>query len=380
MVLKILEDCLLSIEDKRQGSKVRHPLRELIFLVFCGVLSGCDDYEDIVFYGEEKIDFLRQYFPYKNGIASVPTLSRLFSWLSPKFFLQLLQAFLSSYFPDLPKDLISIDGKTSRGSRDGALRAAHHLTAFSSHAKLVLSHIRVDCKTNEITAIPDLIETMNIEGAMITIDAMGCQRDIAELIICKKGEYLLGLKANQGRFHQDAQDLFPSMIENKTDYHVDEYEETEPNGGGRIETRKITLTDNIMRLNTLHAWPGLKSVIKVERSRDIKGKKSFETSFYLSSKIMTAEEAARSIRSHWAIENSLHYVLDVAFCEDKSRVRKDNAPENMNILRKIITNIIQMLKKNAISNKEKKRSFKIYRKKFLISDLFFHKFLRGVNS
>lgn len=380
MMKKIIEECLVEIKDNRQRMKIRHPLKEIILLSFCAILSGCEDYEDIAVYGEEKIDFLREYFPYKNNTAGVSTISRLFSSLSPTFFTKLLAAFLEHYFPNLPQNIIPIDGKTSKGSRNGTKSTIHNLSAFAADTKLVLSHMMVDSKTNEITAIPEMISLMEIENSLITIDAMGCQRDIAELIIAKKADYILGLKGNQGILYKNTQDLFPAMIANKKDYTVDTYEETDTSGGGRIEIRKVTITDNIVRLEALNAWPGLKSVIRVERTREIKGKTSEETSYYICSCVMSAEEAAHAVRSHWAIENSLHWVLDVSFGDDKSRIRKDHAPENMHILRKIAANVIRMLKSNASTKKEQNRSFKKYQKSFSFNNTLLRQVLAPVNS
>ncbi len=194
---------------------------------------------------------------------------------------------------------------------------------------------------------------------------MGCQREISKVILEKKGDYLLALKGNQGTLERDTKELFESMVSNREDYHVEAFTETIANGS-RVETRAYTVTDNIVRLQGLHEWEGLKSVIKVDRKREFKNGKNkgkdseIETSYYLSSKLLTATQAAEYVRGHWGIENSLHYVLDVSYNEDRSRIRKANAAENMNIVRKITTNMIRVTKE--------KGSFRHNRVRFLISD------------
>jgi predicted transposase YbfD/YdcC len=229
----------------------------------------------------------------------------------------------------------------------------------------VIGHLKVGEKTNEISMLPELLEMLDIEGAIVSLDAMGTQREVARKILAKKGDYLFALKGNQGNLEKDTKELFESMVSNTQDYHVQELTETIPNGS-RIETRHYTITDNIVRLQGLHEWEGLQSVIRVDRKREFKNGKNkgkdsaIETAYYLCSRVLSAEQAAWYVRGHWGIENSLHYVLDVSYNEDRSRIRKENAAENMNILRKITTNMIRTVKGT--------KSFKFHRVQFLLSD------------
>jgi predicted transposase YbfD/YdcC len=365
----IIEDATLLFEDKRQDWKVQYPLKELLLLGLLAVLSGMETFEEIEIYGNNKLNLLQEFYPYKNGIPSEITIGRFFRWLDPNCFTHILMSMVKILSPTLHNKLIAIDGKTIRGSHDGFKRPVHILSAFSAETKLVIGHLKVDDKTNEISMLPALLEMIDIEGAIVSLDAMGCQREISKTILEKKGDYLLSLKGNQGNLEKDTKELFESMINNREDYHVEDFEEVTANGS-RVETRNYTVTDNIVRLQGLHAkniyYEGVKSVIKVERKREYKDGKNkgkeggIETAYYLCSRVLSGQEAAEYVRGHWGIENSLHHVLDVSYREDRSRIRKANAAENMNILRKITTNIIRTVKN--------KKSFKFHRVQFLLSD------------
>jgi predicted transposase YbfD/YdcC len=292
-------------------------------------------------------------------VPSEPTLCRFFAWVNPNCFAYILMAWIKNSVPNLHDKLIAIDGKTIRGSHDGFKRPVHILSAFTADTKLVIGHLKVNDKTNEISMLSELIEMLDIEGAIIILDAMGIQRSVATKILSKKGDYLLALKGNQGTLERDTKELFASMINEREDYHVDEFEEAIANGS-RVETRAYAVTDNIVRLQGLHQWDGLQTVVKVDRKRELKNRKNkgkvpeIETSYYLSSKLFTATQASEFIRGHWSIENSLHHVLDVSYNEDRSRIRKANAAENMNILRKITTNMIRTVKaKNRLNTIER---------------------------
>lgn len=364
-LLRIIDEVVIVTEDIRQSKKVKYPLKELLLQSLLAVLSGMETYEEITLYGTMKIDFLRRFYPFYCGVPSEPTLCRFFSWVDPNCFLQILMAWVKVLSPNLHDKLIAIDGKTIRGSHDGFVRPVHVLSAFSADTKLVIGHLKVEEKTNEISMLPDLIEMLDVEGAIVSLDAMGTQRIVAEKILAKKGDYLLALKGNQGNLEKDTKELFESMVSNKTDYHVEAFTETIANGS-RVETRHYMVTDNIIRLQVLHDWFGLKSVIKVDRKREFKNGKNAgkltetETAYYLCSRVLSAEQVAGYVRGHWGIENSLHHVLDVSYNEDRSRIRKENAAENMNILRKITTNMIRTVKD--------KKSFKYHRKALLLND------------
>lgn len=356
------KELFLSVEDKRQAGKVKYPLSEILLLCLCAVLCGCETFEDIEIYGQEKRDFLRKFYTYAHGIPSNVTISRIFGWLDPTSLAMILRTYISNEFKDLSNKLIPIDGKTLRGSNGGFKRGVHCLSAFIADTRLVIGHLKVDEKTNEITAIPQLLDMIDPRGATISIDAMGCQRNIAERILAKEADYILGLKGNQGKLYDDVEAFSEQIFKPREGYHVDHFETTDMGGGSRIETRQVTISDDIVRIQKLHDWPGLQAIIRVISMREHKktGKTSTETRYYLSSQILTAEQASHHIRGHWAIENSLHHVLDVSFREDRSRIRKDNAPENMAIFRRISTNIITTFKQ--------KRSYRHNRLRLALSN------------
>jgi predicted transposase YbfD/YdcC len=214
-----------------------------------------ETFEEIVLYGTKKIDFLRRFYPYENGVPSEPTLCRFFAWVNPNCFSYILMAWIKNSAPNLHDKLIAIDGKTIRGSHDGFTRPIHILSALTADTKLVIGHLKVKDKTNEINMLPELIEMLDIEGAIVSLDAMGTQRSVATKILSKKGDYLLALKGNQGMLERDTKELFESMVSNKTDYYVEEFIETIANGS-RVETRTYTVTDNIVRLQGPHDGMG----------------------------------------------------------------------------------------------------------------------------
>lgn len=343
------QDLFLSVKDKRQSHKVKYPLYEILLLCLCAILCGCETFEDIEIYGQEKLDFLRKFYAYEHGIPSNVTISRIFGWLDPTTLTSILRSYISNEFKDLSKKLIPIDGKTLRGSNGGFKRGVHCLSAFIADSRLVMGHLKVDDKTNEITAIPKLLDMIDPKGATISIDAMGCQREIATKILQKEADYLLGLKGNQGKLYKDVESFSEQMFKPRIGYHIDQTQTTDMGGGNRIETRQVAISDDIVRLQQLHDWPGLKAIIRVISTREHKktGNKSTETRYYLSSQILSAQKAAEFVRDHWKIENSLHHVLDVSFKEDRSRIRKDHAPENMAIFRRISTNIITTFKQKG---------------------------------
>lgn len=353
-IFEMFQGFIAVIEDPRQAMKVRHRLDELLWLLFCGVLCGAESPEEIEEYGLRKLELLRRFYPYTHGIASAVTLGRLLRVLNPHALRDVLMALMRELVPSLTAKLIAIDGKTARGSRDGLCKGLHHLSAFVAESKLVIAHMATDAKSNEIPAIPELLEMMDITGGMISLDAMGTQRDIAQKILDKKADYLMGLKGNQGTLERDVAQIFGQMLANPENHDITHYEEYDK-GHGRIETRICTVSHDVARIQKLHAWPGLQAIIKIESTRSIKNETSHEIRWYLSSSKASAEAMLSASRRHWSIENNLHHVLDVTFREDACRSRKDHAPENLAILRKITLNAIQLIKKPKDSIKKTRK-------------------------
>lgn len=334
------------LEDPRIDRKKLYPLTEILFVVICASICGAQSWRDFVTFGEEKLDYLRRFLPFENGIPSKNTYARVFSILNPDEFKKCFISWIQSFQQALG-NLIAIDGKTLRKSFDKANQqsAIHMVSAFASASKLVLGQQKVDDKSNEITAIPKLLELLSLTGMIVSIDAMGTQKEIANQIIDKKGDYVLALKGNHSTLHDDIRLFLEVEIGKTKDSKItDSYEEIDK-GHGRIEHRICYVSDQVDWLEQRKQWRNLKTVIMVESHVSIGEHKTIEQRYFISSLPAHAKQIAEAIRSHWAVENSLHWVLDVTLREDDSRVRKDHAPENMAMVRHIILNMLQNTKK-----------------------------------
>ena len=337
-------DFFESLEDPRIERKKLYPMEEILLLTLCGVVAGCEGWADIEDFGKAKLEILRLYLPYENGTPSDDTLRRFFRAVDPEAFREKFVEWTKSICVSLDEEIIAIDGKTSRRSHDKSGKALHLVSAFASEARLVLGQKKVSEKSNEITAIPELLEWLDVKGATITIDAMGCQKKIAKLIKEKEGNYVLGLKGNHGNLLEEVQTYFQGNF-NFSQYRTVEKEH------GRIETRSCYVTDEIDWISNKRDWIGLKSIIMIESEREIDGKKSKEKRYYLSSLPANAERSLKTVRSHWGIENCVHWVMDMSFGDDASRIRKGNAPENMAIIKHSALNMIRRYKSGRQSIK-----------------------------
>jgi predicted transposase YbfD/YdcC len=335
-----------NLKDPRIDRKKLYPLMEILLIVLSGAICGADSWRDFVIFGKEKKEFFKQYFPYKNGIPSKNTFARVFAALCPASFKTCFIEWVQS-LQEILHDVIAIDGKTLRRSFDkGSKQAAIHMvSAFATQAKLVLGQQKVAEKSNEITAIPLLLEVLYLKGSIVTIDAMGCQKNIAEKIISKEADYILALKGNHETLHEDVKLFFKAESEKeKSNFITDKYHEVDA-GHGRIETRECWISDKLDWLEQKEEWKDLKTVAMIEETREIGEKKSVERRFFISSLEANAQVIASAVRSHWGIENTLHWVLDMTFREDESRIRGKNAAENMAIVRHIALNMLQNAKK-----------------------------------
>ena len=345
-------DSFGTLEDKRESSKIHHSVAEILLVTLCGVIAGADGWEDLEDYGESKIDLLRELLPYASGIPSDDTLRRFFRAVDPQAFRDVFVDFVRHMLPQRADLLIAVDGKALRGSHDGAVKALHLVSAFATEARLVLAQLATAEKSNEITAIPELLRLLDLRGATVSIDAMGCQRAIAAQIVEGGGQYLLGLKGNQGALHADVQLFFEKPPES---LEFLAHEESDK-GHGRIETRRCEVTSDIGWLQETHRWPALQSIVRITATRRIGQKMTTETRFYLSSDAPEPAKILANTRSHWAIENTLHYTLDMSFGEDACRIRKDNAPLAIATIRHVALNLLQ-------SAKQPRESIKRLRKK-----------------
>ncbi|WP_244613562.1 ISAs1 family transposase [Methylosinus sp. Ce-a6] len=328
--------------DRRQAGKVVYPLDEILLLCLLAVLAGAEAFTDIARFGEKKLDLLRRFRPFENGTPAHDHLGDIFATLDAQAFQRCFVAWVSA-LTKTPAEVIAIDGKTSRRSyqKKGAKEPIHMVSAFAARQRLVMGQIAVAEKSNEIVAIPALLDMMAIEGAVVTIDAMGCQRAIAKKIKDKKADYIIALKGNQGTLHEDVK-LFAA--EQKANGFVDSTvsrHETLDGEHGRIETRRYTAFHQIDWLKERHDWPGLEGVVMVESRREINGESTKETRFYITSLTLAADLVGPMIRDHWAIENSLHWVMDMVFRDDECRVRTENAPANFTTLKHMANNLIR---------------------------------------
>jgi len=341
--LETLKECFAELPDPRVVERTTHGLVDILFLTLCAVICGMDDWESIEVWGEVRLDWLRQFVPLENGIPSHDTIARVFAALDSKQFQASFLRWMSSLCPSLEGQIVAIDGKTARGSHDRSIgkRAIHMVSAFVCGHGITLGQWKTEEKSNEITAIPELIDVLDLKGATVTLDAMGCQKDVAQAIVDKEAHYVLGLKGNQGTLSQRVKDFFDQTqwrnYEDFSNWGV----RSQDSGHGRIDTRRCVALP-CDDWEGIEAWAGLKSVVMIESIRQTDNSVSSEKRYYISSLEPDSKKLAHAIRSHWEVENRLHWCLDVTFGEDANRTRKDNAPENLNIMRKITMNILRL--------------------------------------
>ena len=333
------------LPDPRQLGKVIYPLDEVLLLCLLAVLAGAEAFVDIARFGEKKIDLLRRFRSFRDGTPSHDQLGDIFATLDADKFQRCFVSWVAS-LTGAAAEVIAVDGKTVRRSyqKKGAKAPIHMVSAFAARQRLVLGQVKVAEKSNEIVAIPALLGMLVIEGAIVSIDAMGCQRHIAEQIVDKKADYVLALKGNQGTLREDVE-LFAAeqQANGFKDTHVSR-DQTVDGDHGRIETRTYTVFHDVDWLQERHDWPGLKAVVMVESTRELVDKVERETRFYLTSLVWLAHQIGPVIRSHWAIENSLHWVMDMIFRDDECRVRTNHAPANFTTIKHMAHNLIRRAK------------------------------------
>jgi predicted transposase YbfD/YdcC len=354
--LALLLDHFAAIEDVREAWRVVYPLREVLFLVVCATIANCDDYEDIVDWGGAHLDFLRGFSDFHHGVPCADWLRALMNRIDPGLFQACFRAWVAESFPDR-LDLVAIDGKTSRRSHNRAAGQAplHLVSAFATGAKLVLGQEAIAEKANEIVAIPKLLEKLDLAGALVSIDAIGCNPEIAQAILDADADYLLAVKDNQPTLHAEAKAYFDTAPAAEIDLA-----ETLDKGHGRLEVRVHKVSKAIDWIGSDRAFPGAKrfpklAVIAVVEARvERKGEVSVERRSYISSRALSAADFAAAVRSHWEIENALHWVLDVTFKEDLSRLRTGHGAANMAVVRHFALNLVRQAKdKRAIKRRRK---------------------------
>lgn len=330
------------LDDPRQRAKVLYPLDEILLLVLLGVLACCESWVEIARFGDKKLDLLRRFRPYRDGTPSHDQLGDIFAALDAGQFQGCFIAWVGK-LTGLSADLIAIDGKTLRRSyqEGGAKAPIHMVSAWSARQNLVLGQAKVADKSNEITAIPKLLDLLTIKGATVTIDAMGCQREIAAKIIEKEADYVLALKGNQGTLRDDALLFFTEQkARGFADCLVDRCESVEKSHG-RIETRIVVAIGDVGWLKARHKWPGLQSLVMIESRRETGAKTERECRFYISSLPPDAGRLGEAVRRHWGVENGLHWVMDMVFRDDECRIRKANAPANFAAVKHMASNLLR---------------------------------------
>lgn len=338
-------DKLIEINDERSEKKLLYSVSEILFSALCSMLGGADGWQDMEDFSKLKIEFLRQYFPYDHGTPSNDTFRRFFRACNPGTFEKLFREWVASIVKISQPQVIAIDGKNSRHSFDKNKKMTHIVNVLATESLVVLGQVKVDEKSNEITALPKILEWLDVKGHIVTIDAMGCQFEIANLILKKEGNFIFSLKGNQGNLLDDVALYFQKKsMQNATpfiDYNKDH---------GRIETRKCWVENDVKWLKERNEnWTSIQSIIRIESTRDIKNNVTVEDRFYISSLQETPEKMLKNIRDHWAIENSLHWVLDMSFFDDQSRIREGNGPHIMAILRHVAFNLLRLIKTEKIS-------------------------------
>jgi len=347
------------LDDKREPWRILYPLHEVLLLVTCATIASCDDFDDIVAWGKHHLGFLRRFSEFHNGIPCERWVRSLVNRIDPVLFGRCFENWVVALWPDR-HEFIAIDGKTARRTHDRrkGLKALHTLSAYATNARLILAQLSVPEKTNEITAIPDLLdqlaETGQLEGALVTIDAMGCQVEIAEKIVAHKADYLLALKGNQPTLEADVEDYFRTAPATETVTKT-----TVEKGHGRIETRAYTASSIVDWIVSDRSYPGqprfanIKTIVKVHARAEYADRCSFDTRYYISSASLDIERIASGTRGHWGVE-SMHWLLDVEFKDDLSRYRTGHGAKNMAVVRRFALGLVRADKsKGSVKTRRK---------------------------
>lgn len=342
------------IEDPRVDRTRLHKLEDILVIAICALLCGAESFEDMEVFGEAKEGWFGTFLELPNGIPSHDTFGRVFAALDPEKFLEAFMRWTQSLREVLSGEVVAIDGKALRRAIDKGQSPKVIVSAWAVGSGLVLGQRKVEDKSNEITAVPELLRSLELAGCIVTLDAMGCQKQIAREIIESDADYVLALKGNQGTAHEEIRTFLDDAIARKDP--VLAFWESVEKGHGRLETRRYWQSDRIGWFADLGAWDSLRSVGVVEAVREIEGKISVERRYYLSSLTLDAPRFARAVRSHWGVENQLHWVLDVVFNEDQSRARLQHASENLATLRRWSLNLLKadiLLAKRSLKARRK---------------------------
>ena len=341
MVPARMVDALATAHDPRVDRTRLHRLTDILVVAMLAIINGATAWSDMEAFATTRLPWLRTFLGLPNGVPSEDTFRRVFEAISPREFGDAVTSILKDLVLELNGKVVAMDGKTMRGSLDRrrGKSALHVVSAWVSELGVSLGQIAVDDKSNEITAIPELLATIDVSGATVTIDAMGCQKAIAQAIVDKGADYVLAVKDNQPNLRTSLELAF-AEVQGRTDDTIVE-RVSNGHGHGRTERRRVRVTRNIGWIEGIEAWKGVRSIVEVERTRTVDEKTSIERAYYISSLAIGAKEMGRRICAHWSIENSLHSMLDVTFGEDKSRVRNRNSAANLTALRKLSASLLK---------------------------------------
>ena len=334
------------LQDPRTGNAKAHIFLEILIIAICAVICGADGWSDVELFGKNKKEWLKTFLELPKGIPSHDTFGRVFAKIKPGEFQKRFIEWVQAIEKLTAGQVIAIDGKKLRRShdQDTGKAAIYMVSAWATQNQLVLGQTKVADKSNEITAIPELLQLLEITGCIVTIDAIGTQTEIAETIIAGGGDYLLAVKENQGHLFEDIQCLFEVDVAQGIEAAQHSYTKTVNKGHGRIETRECWATEKeeyLLLVRKRQQWKGLKSIVRIVSQRQIGEKVEVQTRYFISSLPAQAKTILKAKRSHWKIENQVHWVLDIAFREDESRVRKDHAAENLAVLRHMALNLLK---------------------------------------
>ena len=336
-----LPKCFAKLKDPRRAHRRLHLLQDIIIIALCAVIAGAQDWQEIETFGRKRRDWLKRFLKLPHGIPAHDTFERVFDRLNPRAFQACFRAWLQAIQETLSIKHVAIDGKTLRGSGSAKLGPLHLVSAWATAQLLSLGQVAVDEKSNEITAIPVLLDLLDLHGALVTIDAMGCQKAIAQKIIDQGGDYILTVKDNQEQLRTDLQNSLTQACENNFAGLEHDIYETRERGHGREEYRCYTVLHDTAALRHADEWARLVTIGMCYSERTVQGVSSEEVRYFIGSRKASAKIYGKALRNHWGIENSLHWQLDVTFDEDHNRVTKRNAAENLALLRRLTLSLLQ---------------------------------------
>jgi predicted transposase YbfD/YdcC len=371
--ISAFKELFASIPDERQEWKIKHKLIDILFIAVVATIADCDDWEDIEWFANKKKDWFHKYLELPNGIPSHDTIERVFSWIDPDRFHHAFRSWVALAMGEKVSGVIAIDGKTMRGTKDVGKRALHVVNAWFSENGLILGQKFVKEKSNEMKAIPELLEILDISGHIVSIDAGGTYKDIAEKIVSRGGDYVLALKANQGNMFEDVRFFFENETASKVnEFGIERVSKLEK-GHGRIERRTYYMTEDISWLDNKEGWKGLKSIgaVKSHVVNTATGESSEEMRYFISSLGSSVERFAYAVRKHWGVE-SMHWSLDRTFNEDGRRSRKDNSAKNLAMLLRLAYDIIKS------AGVPKRTTLRRLRKEALTNDEYMEKLISSV--